>query len=103
MTPPVPIPEGRPGPYNEMIPTGVVFSQEGLHGTYSVEQLSVGSAFLAGGPALAVGRRITLLLKVPGKPLVRRTARVVGRADPDSAGAPFAVAFMESEPEQLAA
>jgi ActR/RegA family two-component response regulator len=79
----------------EILATAVVFSPDRLHGTYVVQNMSAGGAFLIGGASLTVGASVTVLVQLQQKCLGTMAARVVRRCATTSAGASFAIAFMD--------
>jgi CheY-like chemotaxis protein len=69
--------ENRRHARSEVVATAVVFSSEQLHGTFLVQDLSVGGACLMGHFTSPPGKRLHLLLQFPGKPALSVRAALV--------------------------
>jgi CheY-like chemotaxis protein len=69
--------ENRRHARSEVVATAVVFAAGHMHGTFLVQDLSVGGACLMGHFTSAPGKRLHLLLQFPGKPPFSVAAEVV--------------------------
>jgi CheY-like chemotaxis protein len=69
--------ENRRHARSEVVATAVVFSSGHMHGTFLVQDLSVGGACLMGHFTNPPGKRLHLLLQFPGKPPFSVAAEVV--------------------------
>src|SRR3954469_682298 len=61
-----PFPENRRHSRSEVVATAVVFAPGQMHGTYLVQDLSVGGACLMGRLQTEAGQRLNLLMTFPG-------------------------------------
>lgn len=62
---------------SEVVATAVVFTRDRMHGTFFVQDLSAGGAYLLGHLDVHPGEKITTLLRFPGKAPFSVEARVV--------------------------
>jgi CheY-like chemotaxis protein len=93
-------PEQRRHPRSEVVATAVVFSSGQMHGSFLVQDLSVGGACLMGHFSTPPGRRLTMMLQFPGKPAFTVAAVVVRHDDLGPTRERTAVRFVELDAEQ---
>ncbi len=86
-------------PRSEVVATAVVFSEDRLHGTYLVRDLSAGGACLVGDMAAPGGERVTVLLQFPGKTPFSLQARTVRNDDHHRKSARTAISFIDLSAE----
>lgn len=72
-----PRPESRRHARSELVATAVVFSTGQLHGSFLIQDLSVGGACLVGHFTSPPDAHLTLLLQFPGKPSFSVPATIV--------------------------
>jgi CheY-like chemotaxis protein len=95
-----PFPENRRHSRSEVVATAVVFAPGQMHGTYLVQDLSVGGACLMGRLQTEAGQRLNLLMTFPGKPAFSVRAVVVRHDDLGPTRQRTAVTFVELTAEQ---
>src|SRR5437868_15322313 len=97
-----PLPELRRHTRSEVVATAVVFSAGQMHGHFLVQDLSVGGACLMGHFTTTPGRRLTLMLRFPGKPAFSVAAVLVRHDALGPTRERTAVTFVELDAEQHA-
>ena len=93
-------PELRRHSRSEVVATAVVFSSGQMHGNFLVQDLSVGGACLMGHLDTAPGKKLTVLMHVPGRPAFSVVAVVVRHDALGPTRARTAVTFVHLTAEQ---
>jgi CheY-like chemotaxis protein len=95
-----PFSEHRRHSRSEVVATATVFSTGEMHGTFLVQDLSVGGACLIGQLITQAGQRLNLLMQFPGKPTFSLRAVVVRHDELGPTRQRTAISFVELTAEQ---